>query len=475
MKTILIPVYNGLRARMFFRTDTYPELLKNGDIRLVIVVPSHKIPFYKKEYPEANVVFEPLDLMDEHWLGKKLARLAFNLLPTSTIRSKQYIYLHRYGNYPKFFFLRGVNLLFGNLPFVKEIIRFFDRYVPTEPRVEALLNKYAPDVVFIPDIIFGPDRIFARAARRKKIYIVGTPRSWDNLTSKGFAIVKPDKLLVLTSRMVPEAVKYVGMKRKDVIVTGPPAFDMYFKPRVTTKEEFCRRLGIPPNRRIVLCSPFFNPYTGSAVKIINALTAAIREGKLPDDVHLLVRYRPATPPIPEGQLEPSDRITISMPCSLSFPVRDLLNPGEDFEWTKDDVNLLVDSLRFSEVVINIVSTLSVDAMVFDKPVINVRFEADPDCPPKYSQALMLPEHDHFKAIEATGGVRLVWSMEELIEAMNAYLKNLKLDAEGRERLRKEQIEFVDGLAGKRVAGILKESMYRNGKLPEFTEYNSEIV
>lgn len=478
MKTILIPIYNGLRARMFFNTDTYPELLKDPEIRLIIAAPSRKIDYYRKTYPEHNVIFEPLDISDEHWLGKKLARFAFNLMPTSTIRGKQRLYLFRYGNYSKYFLLTALNRLIGPIPFIKEIIRLFDRFVPLEPRVVDLIRKYQPAIVFLPDIIFGPDRIFARAARRLGIYIIGTPRSWDNLTSKGFAIIKPDKLLVLTSRMVAEAEKYVGMKRRDIIVTGPPQFDMYFKPPAAAKEEFLKKLGIPQGRRLILTSPFFNPYTGSAVKIINALTQAIQTGRLPKDLHILVRYRPSTPPIPADELNPSDHLTITNPCSLSFPVTDFMNPTEDFEWTREDINLLINSLRFSEAVINVVSTLSIDAMIFDKPVINVRFDADPMCPPKYRVAVMLPEHDHFKAIEATGGVRLAWNMNELIEALNEYLKNPKLDFDGRERLRWEQIEILDGLAGKRVADFLKNSLisvHEKKFKVIHTEFNSEIA
>jgi len=463
---------------MFFRTDTYPELLKDKEVQLIIVAPKGKIDFYKREYGTERVIFEPLDIMDEHPLGKKLVRLAFNLLPTSTIRGKQRLYLHRYGKYHKFLILRALNYTIGYLPFVKEIIRAFDRFVPLDDRVVKIYEKYKPDIVFIPDIIFGPDRIFARAAKRKGIYIIGTPRSWDNLTSKGFAIIKPDKLLVLTSRMIPEAQKYVGMKNKDIIVTGPPQFDIYFKESKTTKEDFCRKLGIPSDRRIILTAPFFDPYTGSAVCIINELTSAINDGRLPKDSHILVRYRPATPLIKESVLNKSDHLTITNPCSLSFEVHDLVSPKQDFEWTYDDVELLINSLKFSDTVINIVSTLSIDAMIFDKPVINIRFDADSNCPSRHSVNIMLQEHDHFKAIEATGGVRLAWNMNELIDLINRYLSNPKLDFEKREILRKEQIEFFDGLAGKRVADFIKNTLnYLEAFSRDFTytENNSDIA
>ena len=153
-------------------------------------------------------------------------------------------------------------------------------------------------------------------------------------------------------------------------------------------------------------------------------------------------------------------MTITEPCVVTFDGKDRLSPTEDFEWTRADIELLVHSLKFSDVVINTVSTLSVDAAVYDKPVINVRFDADPDTPPHHSVMVMLPDHDHYKAIERTGGVKLVGSMAEMIGAINAYLQNPKLDFDGRERLRREQIVFMDGLAGKRIADFIKMELAR---------------
>ena len=242
----------------------------------------------------------------------------------------------------------------------------------------------------------------------------------------------PEKLVVYTNRMVEEAIKIVGMKREDVFMAGPPQFDRYYKKSETTREQFLKGLGISPEKRVVLAAPFFDRYTGSAVVMINGLLDAIKTGKLPKDIQILVRYRPGTPPIAEGLLKKSENLTITVPCEVHFDGRGRLSTTEDFEWRKEDVDLLMNSLRWSDVVINTVSTLSVDASVYDKPVINVRFDAEPSCPPMHSVMVMLPNHDHYKAIEASGGVKLVGSMDEMISAINAYLKNPKLDAEGRE-------------------------------------------
>lgn len=453
--TIFLPVYAGGRAKSFFYTDIYTELVADQNIRLVVAVPSVKLEFYRKNFSEKNAIFEPLDIRVEHELGRRLNRIAFNLLPTSTVRGKQKLYYHRYGNLAKFMFVRAANYILGPLLFVRAAIRYADEFVPLDENAESLLKKYNPDLVIIPDIVFGPDRVFLRAAKRLGFFVIGMARSWDNLTSKGFVQVLPDKLVVYTHRMIEEAIKYVGIRREDIFMGGSPQFDGYFRPPKKSRSEFLKSLGIDPKKRIVVAAPFFDRYTGSAVIMINELTKAVEDGRLPENTHILVRYRPATPPIKEGLLRPSRHLTITEPCVVKFDVYNLQTPEEDFEWTREDVALLDNSLRWSDVVINTVSTLSIDAAAFDKPVINVRFDADPNCPPEHSVMVMLPNHDHYRAVEASRGVRLVGSMDELIDAIKAYLENPKLDREGRERLRQEQIVFTDGFSGKRITDFIR--------------------
>ncbi len=60
-KKIIIPIYNGTRARNFFRNDTYRELIKDRSITLVVAIPSVKLDFYTKEFQEPNLIFEPFD------------------------------------------------------------------------------------------------------------------------------------------------------------------------------------------------------------------------------------------------------------------------------------------------------------------------------------------------------------------------------------------------------------------------------
>ncbi len=453
-KTIFLPIYNGTRSRNFFRNDTYKELIQDKTIRLVVAVPSVKLDFYRNEFKEPNLIFEGVDVSAEPWFGRFLAELAFNLLDTNTVRLKQKLEYFRYGNYPRFAAMRFLNLSMRPFfPIVRSIIRIFEKLVPINADAAFVLKKYQPDVVVLPDIVFPIDRIFIRAAKKLGLYVIGLVRSWDNLTSKGVVQTLPHKLVVLNTTMKYEAIKYVGMPLKDIVVLGTPQYDHYFKGKKPSREDFFKSLGIPLDRRLILCAPFFNDYTKSAVKIINTLTDAVKTGLLPPTVHILVRFRPNSSEIPDGRLHASDHVTITHPCQRYFD-----NMGglvtQDYEFTAADVELLFNSIYFSDVTINTISTLSIDAAALDKPVINVRFDAEPSCPPKHSVKYMTG-HDHYEAIERSGGVALAWNMDQLLSQVHAYLKNPQLHAEGREQMRKEQIEFFDGQSGKRVAEYIK--------------------
>ena len=458
-KTIFLPIYNGIRAKNFFYTDIYRELMKDSSIRLVIVIPSSKADYYRRTFTESNVIFEPLDIVSEAWFGRFLAEIAFNSLGTVTIRFKQKLEYWRYHKFFRYLFKRAINMILGPITPLRYVIRWFDGFVGIDPQVAELLDRYKPDIVLAPDIVFPLDRIFLRAAKRKGYFVIGLTRSWDNLTSKGVIQILPDTLILHTSRMKKQAIELVGMDADKTVVSGPPDYDKYFKPITATKEEFCKKLGIPIDRRLVLFAPFYDDYTGSAIIMMNALTRAISDKKLPNNVHFLMRYRPATPEIPDSMLEPSDNFTITKPCSLYFKVKNrALAPKKDWEFSPEDVDTLLHSIMFSDVIINTFSTLAIDAAAMDKPVIGVRFDADTTCLPKNSVLKIADAHDHYRELEHTGGVRLVYDMDQLIKGIADYLEHPEKDREGRELIRKEQIEFTDGLNGTRAADFIRAEL-----------------
>jgi CDP-glycerol glycerophosphotransferase (TagB/SpsB family) len=177
-------------------------------------------------------------------------------------------------------------------------------------------------------------------------------------------------------------------------------------------------------------------------------------------LHILVRYRPATPEIPADQIRNSDHVSFSQPCQYFFPIKTAIAMSrKDWEFDEADLQLMINSLYFSDIMINTFSTLTIDAVAYDKPMIGIRYDADMNTPPIHSVKYVPDRHDHYRELEDTGGVRLVYDNNQLIDAINAYLKNPALDREGRERMRREQIQFYDGLCGKREADYVKNQIF----------------
>jgi CDP-glycerol glycerophosphotransferase (TagB/SpsB family) len=138
---------------------------------------------------------------------------------------------------------------------------------------------------------------------------------------------------------------------------------------------------------------------------------------------------------------------------VTLPARKFLTTPrgkKDYEFTREDVELMVNSLRYSDVTLNTISTLTVDAVALDKPVVNIRFDIDPNTP-SADRVELYSHFDHYIALEKTGGVKLAYSFNELVEQINAYLKNPAEDSIGRAQIRREQVEFEDSNSGKRSA------------------------
>ncbi|MDP2696312.1 MAG: CDP-glycerol glycerophosphotransferase family protein [bacterium] len=461
-KTILLPIYNGMRSRNFFRNDLYPELVKDEDLQLVILVPPYKMDLYNREFSKPNVVFQSWDAIPENYFSRLVKGMAFSLLDTVSIKTLQYVAYLKTGNKISYLAKRLFTNVLGNRRWAIRLMRFLDGRVAVDNRVVAFIDQYKPDLVIAPDIMFGPDVAVLRAAKRKDIPTLGMVRSWDNLTSRGIIRSLPDKLIVHASFMKKEAVKYSGMKPENVLVLGIPHFDLYFQQHQVSRDEFYKSLNIPTDRRLVLCAPFFDTYSHqSGLNIVNGLVGAIKSGKLPADIHLIVRYRPESMSDDDSQaekdLEATGYATVTKPYAHSFSV--IADGRPEFEYSQADLDLFYNSLYFSDVTINTISTLTVDAIALDKPVINVRYDGDPNCPPA-NQIKNYSQFEHYQDIEDAGGVRLAYSMDELIKHLRDYLADPGLDASGRRKVRSDQIEFMDGLSGKRYADFIKDFVYK---------------
>jgi hypothetical protein len=107
-------------------------------------------------------------------------------------------------------------------------------------------------------------------------------------------------------------------------------------------------------------------------------------------------------------------------------------------------------MRHSDVAVNVASTITIEACVFDTPVVNIAFDGDAACDYARS-ARRYYAFTHYVNITRHDAVRIASTPGEMVGYINAYLGNRALDAAGRRRVVAEQCQFVDGASGGRFA------------------------
>ena len=117
------------------------------------------------------------------------------------------------------------------------------------------LREQQPDVlVTTPLVVLKTAQIdLARAAGELGIRNVFAVASWDHLSSKGELNFTPQHVFVWNETQTQEARDLHHLEPSRVTVTGAPVFDDWFgRTPATTRADFCARVGLRPDRPLVL-------------------------------------------------------------------------------------------------------------------------------------------------------------------------------------------------------------------------------
>ena len=118
---------------------------------------------------------------------------------------------------------------------------------------------------------------------------------------------------------------------------------------------------------------------------------------------------------------------------------------------------LGDTLCYADVVVNVASTITIEACIFDTPVVNICFDG-PAPEPYERSATRYYSFTHYVNITNRDAVRVAKSPAEMIECVARYLEEPSLDAACRTQVVLDQCQFTDGRSASRVAGSVIEEL-----------------
>ncbi|WP_310378271.1 hypothetical protein [Flavobacterium sp.] len=292
---------------------------------------------------------------------------------------------------------------------------------------------------------------FLYAAQQLKIPTSTFIFSWDNLASKGRMMGNFDSYFVWSDLMKKELLYfYPNAKSENVKVVGTPQFEPYVMPKYeTTIEKFYTKFNLDENTKTICYSCADISIGKNDPIVISAIANAMRNKQIKEKVQLLVRTSPA---------EDDSRfktIRDEFPEIIwNVPKWILTRENHAETWSQrvpseEDITDLRSILEHVDLNINMCSTMSLDFMLFDKPVINTVF-GNPENGLYNDQRFL--NFDHYKKVVDSGSVFIAKNKEELIEQINQALSNPK------ERVRQRK-EMIDLQISKPLVGTSKRIAY----------------
>ena len=452
IRTVLLAVPLGEAVRNLLRTDTYRLLRDAPDVRLVILSQGSGDAEFQREFGAPNVVFEQLQPYRPSVFERAVGSFKMAMMheQSSTVR----VMARRgYGNVlvrlvPV---ARLLGRVFGESRVNRALGVVSGWLVPARLYAD-VFRRHQPDLVVVTRVLnYSADYPVLRQARHRGVPVVALCASWDNLTSKGFFQFGVDRLVVWNEVLRHEALSLFQFPADDVFVGGIPRFDDYFRAETCrTRLEFFQTAGLDPSRRLITYATGHAqlgwPYQQRTPEpdIVRFLATGIDSGAFGVPCQLLVRLHPQAKAEDYREFEHHPLVRIYAPGRPSaFVDRDL---------SAEENRLLAETMRYSDVVVNIASTITIDAAAVDTPVICVGFDFSGS--PVAESVRRFYDFEHYRKLAQCNGYRRADTPEDLASEIIAYLRDRTRDADGRRRIVLQQCAFNDGRSGERVGRYL---------------------
>ena len=454
---IVLIISRGEAVRNFLYSDTLSHLAEHAHVTLLSVVDDEKFnarfrPFVNEivplhEFRERKFVVRLRSLIhDAHfrWLWSEVAKNVFEAADARVSGGLQGV---------KHGIRKAIVGELASRPLLDALTRLDQylscRFSPTD-EFEKLFRRLRPNLVFNCSHIHGPaGELPAKIAHRMGIPTAGFIFSWDNLTSRSRIFVPYDYYLVWHESMKRQLITlYDRIAPSNVIVTGTPQFDFHFKQEfLLSREDLCARIGLDPARPFILYTTGIDRHFPEEHRHVQAVVDILRDLPLTPKPQLVVRtYVKGT--------------GAEMKEMAAHPPQDVFFPAVQWEekWftpMESDLSIYSSLIHHAAMSINAASTVTLEFLMLDKPVMNIGFDPPGSWPPNYLRWERHMRFDHFRPVAESGAVMVACSLEDMRSMLERGLRNPGEQSAARNSLMREMFgDMLDGNAGKRVAGTL---------------------
>lgn len=472
--TIFLVIQQGFTTRYLLQTDIF-KILKKAKLRVVILIPNSHEEYFLREFGDKNVYIEKFEYEKclSYLKRSKIQRIIRHIrwLTLNCAYDIQTTKIHHkvHKRMLKYFGLKRriraglcdpIIWLLRHFKIFRMILIYFESKFYVGHFHRELFKKYKPTLVITTSLgYFDFDQLIMREARLHGVQVVSIILSWDNTSSKGMAGAFSDYVVAWTKNMKKELIQLHDIDDKKIFVGGVAHYDHYYREdSFMSRKKLFDKYGLSMERKLIFFgtkSPNGYPWNPEIIKIIGS---AIEKDLFAFPCQLLVRIHPIHFIFKDGQrrynsaLEEYEKLKGKYPF-VFYNYPNIMSKDMPFDMPKSEIIELSSILKYSNILINMVSTLMLEGCIFQVPIINVCFfgrviidDIETSREPTLTDIL----YTHNQRIIKTGGVKNAYSVDELIEYINMYLENPELHYKEREYIKEQECGPYPGCAGETV-------------------------
>lgn len=443
-KTVLVIVGEDIILRNIFETDFKEELMrecKGVEARFVYVT-SPELYERCRQVLGADANILTLDHIRPARLFSLVMFLSRNALRTHTNEwERKRAYADGRSSFVGMLAKSTFSLCAGNSSFIKRLLRSLFIMLPSDSKVSKLFSSAKPDIVVSLCLVrFDFDVPIAREAKKRRIFLIGMVRSWDNLTSHGLLNVPPDVFFFQNAFLADAAKRYQAiMPGEQDQVVGVPHYDHYFEPQrtVLSRQELFDYVGLDNSKKLILYGAMGEFLFVRESDMIDVFRDALHSHEL-SNAQVLFRAHPSFTPPAAYVSDP--RIRVFIPSGFT---------GADKGISSS--RLLMSMIYHADLVVTCGSTFGIDSVVLNKPLICIGFDGHHQETYWRSAARFYDSYTHYEAFMEVGNIALARSEKELEGLMIEYLKSDTTNSVCRDDVIKLLVAPFDGKSGRRLA------------------------
>lgn len=255
------------------------------------------------------------------------------------------------------------------LAIAKQAMRLVEAMAPVDPVIYETLADLKPDLALITPLIFRNTHWqldYLKVCRGLGTPIVHPVFSWDNLSTKGTYLARPDRIWVWNQTQVSELQDLHGIPRDQVDVVGAYRFDGFRTLQAREdRKSLCSRFDFDPARKIVLflgssplCAPEEDKFFSEWLRGLRGAS-----DRTLAEANILVRPHPRN----EASWAGKDERQLSDPLG-----RTRVQPLESLQRLDGihhiEAQELFDTIHAADVVVGINTSAMLEASLLGKPV-----------------------------------------------------------------------------------------------------------